>query len=37
MAFLLNMFIDIENENNDPYYHENLNDNIDLMQILKIL
>ena len=30
MAFLLNMFIDIENENNDPYYHDNLNnDNID--------
>lgn len=29
MSFI-NMFIDIHDENNDPYYHENLNnDNID--------
>ena len=30
MSSLINMFIDIQDENNDPYYHENLNnDNID--------
>ena len=30
MSFFLNMFVGFQDENNDPYYHENLNnDNID--------